>query len=43
MASGKIDMRKAVTKRVGLAGLTDAIEDTKKRREGKILVKPSLD
>lgn len=43
MASGKIDMRKAVTKRVGLAGLTGAIEDTKKRREGKILVKPSLD
>ncbi|MEI7744131.1 MAG: scyllo-inosose 3-dehydrogenase [Chloroflexota bacterium] len=42
MASGKIDMRKAVTKRVGLEGLLGAIDDTKKRLEGKILVKPSL-
>jgi hypothetical protein len=42
MASGRIDMRKAVTKRVGLEGLAGAIEDTKKRLEGKILVKSSL-
>lgn len=42
MASGRIDMRRAVTKRVGLDGLAGAIDDTKKRLDGKILVKPSL-
>jgi threonine dehydrogenase-like Zn-dependent dehydrogenase len=42
MASGKIDMRKAVTKRVSLDDMAVAIDDTKKRLEGKILVKPNL-
>jgi hypothetical protein len=42
MASGKIDMRKAVTKRLGLADMAVAIDDTKRRLEGKILVKPGL-
>jgi threonine dehydrogenase-like Zn-dependent dehydrogenase len=42
MASGKIEMRGAITKRYPLASLVDAVEETKTRRDGKILVKPEL-
>ncbi len=40
MASGRIDMSKAITKRHPLDKLVDAIEETKNRSDGKILVKP---
>jgi scyllo-inosose 3-dehydrogenase len=42
MASGRIDMHKAITKRHPLDKLVDAIEETKKRGDGKVLVKPSI-
>ncbi|ANY21593.1 scyllo-inosose 3-dehydrogenase [Gordonia terrae] len=40
MASGRISMDKAITRRFPLAGLIDALEETKERGNGKILVKP---
>jgi threonine dehydrogenase-like Zn-dependent dehydrogenase len=42
MASGKVEMTGAITKRYPLASLVDAVEETKTRRDGKILVKPEL-
>jgi threonine dehydrogenase-like Zn-dependent dehydrogenase len=42
MASGKISMEHAITRRFPLAGLVDAIDETKARSNGKILVKPQL-
>jgi len=42
MASGKIDMHEAITRRYQLADLVDAVEETKTRRDGKILVKSEL-
>lgn len=42
MASGRISMEHAITRRFPLAGLVDAIEETKARGNGKILVKPQL-
>lgn len=40
MASGRIDMSKAITKRHPLEKLVEAIDETKGRSDGKILVKP---
>lgn len=40
MGAGRIEMEKAITKRYPLTGLVDAVEETKRRGEGKILVKP---
>ena len=40
MASGKIDMHHAITRRYPLPELVDAVEETMGRRDGKILVKP---
>jgi scyllo-inosose 3-dehydrogenase len=40
MASGKIDMSLAITKRHPLETVVDAIEETKNRSDGKVLVKP---
>jgi scyllo-inosose 3-dehydrogenase len=40
MASGKIDMSLAITKRHSLETVVDAIEETKNRSDGKVLVKP---
>jgi scyllo-inosose 3-dehydrogenase len=40
MASGKIDMHHAITRRFPLPELVDAVEETMTRRDGKILVKP---
>ena len=40
MASGRIRMDYAVTRRYPLDGLVDAVEETKNRSDGKILVKP---
>jgi len=42
MASGRIEMEHAITRRYPLAELVAAIEETKNRADGKILVKPSL-
>jgi scyllo-inosose 3-dehydrogenase len=42
MASGKISMEHAITRRFPLAGLVSAIDETKARGNGKILVKPQL-
>jgi len=42
MASGKIDMSLAITRRHPLEKLVDAIEETKNRSDGKILVKPGI-
>lgn len=42
MASGRIEMEHAITRRYPLTELVDAIEETKNRADGKILVKPSL-
>src|SRR5262249_235641 len=39
MASGQIDMHHAITKRYPLEQLVDAIDETKSRVDGKILVK----
>jgi threonine dehydrogenase-like Zn-dependent dehydrogenase len=40
MASGQIEMEHAITRRYPLEELVDAIEETKNRSDGKILVKP---
>jgi threonine dehydrogenase-like Zn-dependent dehydrogenase len=40
MASGKINMHHAITRRYPLPELVDAVEETMTRRDGKILVKP---
>jgi threonine dehydrogenase-like Zn-dependent dehydrogenase len=40
MASGKIDMHHAITRRYPLPELVDAVEETMERRDGKILVEP---
>lgn len=42
MASGRISMEHAITRRFPLAGLVDAIDETKARGNGKILVKPQV-
>ncbi|MFC9555939.1 scyllo-inosose 3-dehydrogenase [Rhodococcus sp. NPDC056960] len=42
MAAGRINMEHAITRRFPLAGLVDAIDETKQRGNGKILVKPQL-
>ncbi|HEX4009310.1 MAG TPA: scyllo-inosose 3-dehydrogenase [Solirubrobacteraceae bacterium] len=42
MASGRINMHEAITRRYPLAELVDAVEETKRRKDGKILVKPEL-
>lgn len=42
MASGQIDMHHAITRRYALPDLVEAIEETKTRKDGKILVKPEL-
>ncbi len=42
MASGRIDMHKAITKRHPLDKLVEAIEETKQRADGKVLVKPAI-
>ena len=42
MAAGRISMEHAITRRFPLAGLVDAIDETKARGNGKILVKPQL-
>jgi len=42
MASGRISMEHAVTRRVPLTDLVAAVEETKARTNGKILVKPQL-
>src|SRR5262249_44309464 len=40
MASGRIKRKNAVTRRVPLEGMVDALAGTSDRRDGKILVKP---
>jgi scyllo-inosose 3-dehydrogenase len=42
MASGRIAMEHAVTRRAGLAGMVDAVRSMRDRTDGKILVKPGL-
>jgi scyllo-inosose 3-dehydrogenase len=42
MASGRIAMEHAVTRRAGLAGMVDAVRSTRDRTDGKVLVKPGL-
>jgi scyllo-inosose 3-dehydrogenase len=42
MGSGKIEMEHAITKRHPLAGMVDAVEETKNRSDGKVLVKPAM-
>ena len=42
MASGRISMEHAVTRRVPLTELVAAVDETKARTNGKILVKPQL-
>jgi threonine dehydrogenase-like Zn-dependent dehydrogenase len=42
MGSGKIQMEHAITKRHPLTKLVDAVEETKNRADGKVLVKPGL-
>jgi threonine dehydrogenase-like Zn-dependent dehydrogenase len=42
MASGKIQMEKAVTRKFPLSEVVSAIDETKGRSNGKILVKPQL-
>ncbi|MDR6559910.1 threonine dehydrogenase-like Zn-dependent dehydrogenase, partial [Arthrobacter pascens] len=42
MASGKIQMEKAVTRKFPLPEVVSAIDETKGRSNGKILVKPQL-
>ena len=42
MASGKIQMEHAITRRYPLNEVPDAVEETKNRSDGKILVKPGL-
>jgi threonine dehydrogenase-like Zn-dependent dehydrogenase len=40
MAAGRIRMENAVTKRVGLEGMVQALAGTSDRKDGKILIKP---
>jgi threonine dehydrogenase-like Zn-dependent dehydrogenase len=40
MASGRINMEHAITRRHPLESLVEAIEETKNRGDGKVLVKP---
>jgi hypothetical protein len=42
MASGKIQMEHAITRRHPLAGLVAAVDETKNRSDGKVLVKPGV-
>lgn len=42
MGSGKIQMEHAITKRHPLTSLVAAVEETKNRADGKVLVKPGL-
>lgn len=42
MASGQIDMHHAITRRFPLADLVEAVDETKTRVDGKILVKPVM-
>jgi threonine dehydrogenase-like Zn-dependent dehydrogenase len=42
MASGRIQMEQAVTKRSGLAGLPSALAAMNDRKDGKVLIKPGL-
>ena len=42
MASGRIQMEHAVTRRSNLAGMVDAVRSMRDRTDGKILVKPGL-
>jgi threonine dehydrogenase-like Zn-dependent dehydrogenase len=42
MGSGRIEMEKAITKRYALESLVDAVDETKNRGDGKVLVKPHL-
>ncbi len=42
MGSGKIQMEHAITKRHPLTKLVDAVEETKNRADGKVLVKPGI-
>jgi threonine dehydrogenase-like Zn-dependent dehydrogenase len=42
MGSGKIEMEHAITRRYPLGEVPDAVEETKNRSDGKILVKPGL-
>jgi threonine dehydrogenase-like Zn-dependent dehydrogenase len=42
MASGQIDMHHAITRRFPLEQLVDAVEETKTRVDGKILVKAEI-
>jgi threonine dehydrogenase-like Zn-dependent dehydrogenase len=42
MASGQISMEHAVTRRFPLAEMVSAVDETKARTNGKILVKPQL-
>jgi threonine dehydrogenase-like Zn-dependent dehydrogenase len=43
MASGQISMEHAITRRHPLESLVEAIEETKNRSDGKVLVKPVLE
>lgn len=42
MASGQIELEHAITRRFPLEQLVEAIDETKRRTDGKILVKPKL-
>jgi scyllo-inosose 3-dehydrogenase len=42
MASGRIEMEHAVTKRAGLDGMVKAVKAMGDRTDGKVLIKPSL-
>ncbi len=42
MASGRIEMEHAVTKRVGLDAMVRALAGTSDRKDGKILIKPGM-
>ncbi|MCC6791795.1 MAG: alcohol dehydrogenase catalytic domain-containing protein [Thermomicrobiales bacterium] len=42
MASGQIEMEHAITKRHPLAEMVDAVEETKNRADGKVLVKSGM-
>jgi threonine dehydrogenase-like Zn-dependent dehydrogenase len=42
MASGRIQMEHAVTRRSSLADMVDAVRSMRARTDGKILVKPGV-
>jgi scyllo-inosose 3-dehydrogenase len=42
MAAGRIDMHEAITRRYPLQELVGAVEETMQRKDGKVLVKPSM-